>query len=163
LSSFFQTRLKQPYFAGLVCKRAPAMVCAHTCITLQHNVTQCNTLQHMLIRAAHLNILICCANSEALPNPPPHTPPLQHTATHCNTLIRAEHLKKMVTWRNIFKMHCLTRLRAHPNCNNVQRTATHCNALQRTATHCNTHSPALQRTATHCNTHSPALSISQIW
>ena len=50
-----------------------------------------------------------CAGSFAL------TRPLQHTATHCNTL------------------QCTT-----PHCNALQHTATLCNTLQHTATHCDT-------------------------
>jgi len=46
-------------------------------------------------------------------------PPVQHTATHCNTCT------------------------AH--CNTLQHTATYCNILQHTATHCNT----LQHMTTH--------------
>jgi len=66
---------------------------------------------------------------------------LQHTATHCNTLL----------YCNIMCLHAF--ILPHSCCILLQHTATHCNAVQDTATHSNT----LQRTATygrtcaHCN------------
>ena len=61
--------------------------------------------------------------------------PLQHTATHCNTLQTSA-------------TRCNTLQHTATHCNTLQHAATHCNTLQHTATHCNT----LQHTATHCNT-----------
>jgi len=51
---------------------------------------------------------------------------LQHTATHCNTLLRTRTCKCVGSWR--------ARLVGW----RLQHTATHCNTLQHTATHCNT-------------------------
>ena len=71
--------------------------------------------------------------------------PLQHTATHCNTL------QHTVTHCNTLQhtvTHCNTLQHTATHRNTLQHTATHRNTLQHTATHCNT----LQHTATHCNT-----------
>jgi len=97
--------------------------------------------------------------------------PLQHTATHCNTLQRtathcntlqetATHMQTPHVGTESYKKRPLCR------CNTLQHTATHCNTLQHTTTHCNTYadptcwyrelqeeaSLPLQHTATHCNT-----------
>ena len=63
-----------------------------------------------------------------------HCNTLQHTATHCNTLVLTCALFQIG--------------------NTLQHTTTHCNTMQHTATHCNTwqHTPTLQHIATHCNT-----------
>ena len=60
---------------------------------------------------------------------------MQHTATHCNTLLHT---------------HTSQQDReGHVKRHQVALAATHCNILQQTtATHCST----LQHTATHCNT-----------
>ena len=67
---------------------------------------------------------------------------LQHTATHCNTLLQ----RTATHWKNLSETSQLTGLGRERL--TLQHTATHCNTLQHTATHCNT----LQHTATHCNT-----------
>ena len=98
--------------------------------------------------------------------------PLQHAATHCNTL---QHTATHCNTLQHTVTHCNTHAHVAPlmccatvtHCNMLQHTSTHCNILQHTATHmhilrlshvvplqpttatcCNT----LQDTATDCNT-----------
>jgi len=102
----------------------------------------------------------------------PHFNSLQHTATHCNTLLQCTWSPE-VRYREFPLSHCNTQqtlqhTATHCNtrhCNTLQHTATHCNncntllqrirseiqractaTIQHTITHCNT----LQHTATHC-------------
>ena len=119
-------------------------------------------------------VCVCVANTHrALPWGPcvltnilfAHNP-LQHTATHCNTLhhtvIYLHTLQHTVTHCNTLQHTATTYANTHTvlpwgSCFHtsivfadvpLQHTATDCNSLQHTATHCNT----LQHTATHCNT-----------
>ena len=78
--------------------------------------------------------------------------PLQHSATHCNTLqqkspVPCSSLSFESTTGSLltFNRAPLTWDRTH--CNTLQHPATPCNTLQHPATPCNT----LQHTATHCN------------
>ena len=98
---------------------------------------------------------------------------LQHTALHCNTLLRTatdcktffkealamlitryislQHIGRNATYCNALQYvaaYCNALQRTATHCNTLEHVATHCNSLQRTATYCN----ALQHTATHCNT-----------
>ena len=75
--------------------------------------------------------------------------PLQHTATHCNTL---QHISQMIESRHLWLTLCNTLQPTATHCNTLQHTSTRCNTLQHTAKHCNT----LQHTATHCNTYHTA-------
>jgi len=109
---------------------------------------------------------------------------MQHTATHCNTLLKMA--SALFTQLDASELpHCNTRTATH--CNILQQTATHRNTLQHAATRCNTlqHSATngectipslrrvraswytlqhtdcntLQHTATHCNTSSNTPSL----
>ena len=111
----------------------------HTATSLQHHcnttATHYKTLQLKLqYTATRCNITAIHAHKQSGSTEMLHTlqhnaTPLQHTATHCNTL-----------------QHIAT------HCNTLQHTATHCNTLQHTATATSTHCNTLQHTATHCNT-----------
>jgi len=112
----------------------------------------CSMLQHT---ATHYNNCNALKHTVTLYNT------LQHTATHCNTLLRVMlekwsgqvriGMRKMDGFRTFVRMqHTVT------HCNTLQYTEAHCNTLKHTATHCNTlytkRREARTCTATHCNT-----------
>jgi hypothetical protein len=69
---------------------------------------------------------------------------LQHTATHCNTML---HTATQSKW------HCLNAYTPTP-------TATHCNTLQCTATHCNTMLHTATQSRWHClNVYTPTPTV----
>ena len=98
-----------------------------------------------------------------------HFKKLQHTATHCNTLLQhtATHrvasnvqdvARNPATFCTLGATRCVCNIATQSNtlqhtsatlCDTLQHTAAHCNTLQHTATHCNT----LPHAARHCNTH----------
>ena len=83
---------------------------------------------------------------------------LQHTVTHCNTLIRHSYVRTEdeTMCCSVLQcvavccsvLQCVALTTYHGTHWQMQHTATHCNTLQHTVTHCNTR----QHTATYCNT-----------
>ena len=109
------------------------------CISLQHTAMHCTALQ---CTALHCNAMHCTrmhCNRWLAPysrTTPMHIyeVPLQHTATHCNTLQHtATHCKKL---QHTLQQEARTLFTNYPH---AHLTATHCNVPQRTATHTATH------------------------
>jgi len=142
---------------------------------LQHSTTRCNTLYltgaNSIAGAATLGALLCR---------PPLSIPLQHTATHCDTLQHTrilaqqlEALSSIYLQRAITLQHAAThyttlhhvrvlvqQLKARPPpshlaatlCHTLQHTAIHCNTLKdfRSSSRCSPLSPSIEPSP--CNT-----------
>jgi len=111
----------------------------HTCTTLQHTATPCHSLPHPLQHTAtHYNTMVLVHHVIPVFC---HINTLQHPATPCNTLQHpatpCNTLQQVVIPWYWYIMWYLYSVTSTP-CNTLQHTATPCSTLQHTATHCNT-------------------------